>query len=402
MDGSRIEGYYHLAIEACAQASQLEEDRPSEALTEYRRSLALIETMRQLFRGTLQETDEVYLVYFSGLDDVEGICKVRIAQLEGELPTSRIPGQSPRATRRKSSESLNTIARGGLSRSGIAPPRKPPERSRGAMRERVERQKLNRSPSPEKKEKKHAPHSLRPSVTTGPALTRVSSLDSATASCLPSQAAVEASRAAAFAWQTKKLPKGELESKRVRNPSPTSSRSESIDMNNFNQIGMQADTMSLLDAPLIDFSALAMSTSGPTIHDPLQSWAPLSPALTPPPQPQPEASSSSRRKQRRPQSRNSGGLNAAVNHPVKPSNTPPSSKYPRSASAPDLSEPLSQLRGFPISLSISEDVSVEQELSREEMVLKELKGVDEDLARTILNDIVVRGDEVQWDDIGLS
>jgi hypothetical protein len=34
--------------------------------------------------------------------------------------------------------------------------------------------------------------------------------------------------------------------------------------------------------------------------------------------------------------------------------------------------------------------------------LKELKGVDEDLAKIIMNDIVVRGDEVQWDDIGMT
>jgi hypothetical protein len=54
----------------------------------------------------------------------------------------------------------------------------------------------------------------------------------------------------------------------------------------------------------------------------------------------------------------------------------------------------------PISVSISEDMSPEEELSREEKVLKELKGVDEALARTIINEIVVKGDEVRWDDIG--
>jgi fidgetin-like protein 1 len=54
----------------------------------------------------------------------------------------------------------------------------------------------------------------------------------------------------------------------------------------------------------------------------------------------------------------------------------------------------------PISVSISEDMSPEEELSREEKVLKELKGVDEALARTIMNEIVVKGDEVRWDDIG--
>jgi SpoVK/Ycf46/Vps4 family AAA+-type ATPase len=55
----------------------------------------------------------------------------------------------------------------------------------------------------------------------------------------------------------------------------------------------------------------------------------------------------------------------------------------------------------PISVSISDEISPEQELSREEKALKDLKGVDENLAKTILNDIVVRGDEVQWDDIGI-
>jgi hypothetical protein len=54
----------------------------------------------------------------------------------------------------------------------------------------------------------------------------------------------------------------------------------------------------------------------------------------------------------------------------------------------------------PISVSISEDISPEEELSREEKVLKELKGVDVALARTIINEIVVKGDEVRWDDIG--
>ena len=50
MDTS-IEGYYNSALEACAQASQFEkDDRPTDALTEYRRSIALIEAMRQLAR----------------------------------------------------------------------------------------------------------------------------------------------------------------------------------------------------------------------------------------------------------------------------------------------------------------------------------------------------------------
>ena len=56
----------------------------------------------------------------------------------------------------------------------------------------------------------------------------------------------------------------------------------------------------------------------------------------------------------------------------------------------------------PISTSIAGDISIEKEQYREEKVLRELKGVDEALAKTILNDIVVRGDEVQWDDIGIA
>src|SRR5271170_4210532 len=84
-----IEGYYHSALEACAQASQLEgEDRHTDALTEYRRSIALIETMRQLARNPFRDTDEAY---FAGVDDVEGICRIHIAKLEGELPSLGVP-----------------------------------------------------------------------------------------------------------------------------------------------------------------------------------------------------------------------------------------------------------------------------------------------------------------------
>src|ERR1700736_4263791 len=77
-----IEGYYHSALEACAQASELESSRRlTDALTEYRRSIALIEEMRLQDRPG-RPIDEAY---FSGVDDVEGVCKVHIAKLEGEL-----------------------------------------------------------------------------------------------------------------------------------------------------------------------------------------------------------------------------------------------------------------------------------------------------------------------------
>src|SRR5215475_1359879 len=99
-----IEGYYHLALEACTQASHLEnEGRPTEALTEYRRSIALLETMRQLFHDTLQNTGGKCTLE---VDDVEGVCKLRIARLEGELPTLGLPVHSPSRSR-ESSDSLN-------------------------------------------------------------------------------------------------------------------------------------------------------------------------------------------------------------------------------------------------------------------------------------------------------
>src|ERR1700724_1620778 len=107
-----IEGYYHSALEACAQASQLESERRStDALTEYRRSIALIEAMRQLAHSG-RDIDEAY---FAGVEDVEGICRVHIAKLEGELPALRVP-KPPRHMRRKSSESLNSMTRAGLTR----------------------------------------------------------------------------------------------------------------------------------------------------------------------------------------------------------------------------------------------------------------------------------------------
>src|SRR5271170_2387059 len=101
-----IEGYYHSALEACAQASQLEIEDPSVALTEYRRSIALIETMRSLVRDPTCAIDDAY---FAGVEDVEGICRVHIAKLEGDLPALRVPTKAPRHMRRKSTESLNSM-----------------------------------------------------------------------------------------------------------------------------------------------------------------------------------------------------------------------------------------------------------------------------------------------------
>ena len=117
------------------------------------------------------------------------------------------------------------------------------------------------------------PFTLRPSGP-GPVLTRVSSSDSTTVSNA-SQAAVEASRAATLAWQGKKPNGG-----KPRNPSPTSSRAGSIDMSNVKRPSIP-DTMSLLDAPLIDFSAPVLNASSAPLNqqDPFQAWAPLSPAL---------------------------------------------------------------------------------------------------------------------------
>jgi hypothetical protein len=385
MDTS-IEGYFHSALEACAQASQFEgKDRPTEALTEYRRSIALIETMRQLARDPLRDADDAY---FSGVNDVEGICRVHIAKLEGELPALESP--SP-GMRRMSSDSLTTMVRGGLTRAGSVPPRKERPTPRRPRTERSSKQ--SRSPSPEK-ERKPLPFTLRPSGP-GLGLARVSSSDTTTVS-IASQTAVEASRAATLAWQQKTQNGG-----RPRNPSPKSSHSGSIDISNVKRPSIP-DTVSLLDAPLIDVSAPVLSTNSAPLsqQEPFQAWVPLSSARTLPSQPHSESYSSPRRKPPHPSNRNTGRAKATLHRPVKPPK-PPSPDHPRSASAPDLSDLVEQFHEvLPISVSISEGISPEQELSREEKALKELKGVDEDLARTIMNDIVVRGDEVQWDDIG--
>ena len=395
-----IEGYYHSALEACAQASQLEsEDRSTDALTEYRRSIALIEAMRRIAH-TGHEIDEAY---FAGVEDVEGICRVHIAKLEGELPTLRIPRQRPSDMRRKSTESLNTMARSELTRHGSVPGRQEgfQDRTRRAVRERTERPKTSRSPSPEKKEKKSMPLSLRAG-----GLVRQSSADSAaTTSNNSSALAMEASRAATLAWQGKK-PNGSSQPR--RNPSPTSSRAASIELQR--KRPSVPDTTSLLDAPLIDLSAPVMNTSTQSVHETLynmQSYTPLSPALIPPPhspQPPTEHSASPRRKAAPvpPPHRQLGRTNATTHRPARPLK-PPSPTHPRSNSAPDLSEPEQSQEVPPITVSItSANVTAEQELSREEKALKDLKGVDEALAKTILNDIVVRGDEVRWDDIGIA
>jgi hypothetical protein len=394
-----IEGYYHSALEACAQASQLEsEDRPTDALTEYRRSIALIEAMRQIAH-TGHEIDGAY---FAGVEDVEGICRVHIAKLEGELPTLRVPLQRQQDMRRKSTESLNTMARAGLTRAGSVPGRQEgfQDRTRRAMRERTERSKTSRSPSPEKKEKKSMPLSLRAG-----GLVRQSSADStATTSNNASTLAMDASRAATLAWQGKK-PNGASHPR--RNPSPTSSRAASIELQR--KRPSVPDTASLLDAPLIDFSTPVMNTStqsGPETLYNMHSYTPLSPAPTPPPhspQPPTEHSSSPRRKPAPvpPPHRQLGRTNATTHRPARPLK-PPSPTHPRSNSAPDLSGPEQPQEVPPITVSISSaEVTAEQELSREEKALKGLKGVDEALAETILNDIVVRGDEVRWDDIGI-
>jgi hypothetical protein len=219
-----------------------------------------------------------------------------------------------------------------------------------------------------------------------------------------SQAAVEASRAATLAWQGKKPPPNS-ESKKLRNASPTSSRAGSLDVTI--KRPSISDSSFLLDAPLIDFSASVMGSSAPAVKE-FPTWWPLSPAPTPPPQPQPlqssyvEAQPVSRRNQPRPPSRSLGRSNAHT-RTSKPSKSEPLPPHPRSPSAPDLTNTVQEITdGPPISVSISEDISPEEELSREEKALKELKGVDENLAKAILNEIVVKGDEVQWDDIGRS
>lgn len=401
-----IEGYYHSALEACAQASQLESERRStDALTEYRRSIALIEAMRQLAHSG-RDIDEAY---FAGVEDVEGICRVHIAKLEGELPTLRVPLQ--RDMRRKSAESLKSMSRTTLTRTGSVPPRQEPlgpDRNRRAGKERLEKPKPSRSPSPEKKEKKSMPLSLR----SGFQLTRQTSSDSTTTMSAPnaSLAAMEASRAATLAWQGKK-PNGMNNEPRRRAPSPTQSRNGSLDLQR--KRPSVPDTASLIDAPLIDFSAPVLDTSPTSAQDTMSlfnSYTPISPSPTPPPHSPPpppqhlqaDSHTAPRRKPApAPPVRYLGRSNATISRPQKPLK-PPSLSHPRSASAPDLSEENQPQELPPISVSISKDISPEQELSREEKALKDLKGVDENLAKTILNDIVVRGDEVQWDDIGIS
>jgi hypothetical protein len=388
-----IEAYYHSALEACANASQLEADeRPTNALTEYKRAIYLIEGMRSLVRDP-RDTDEAY---FAGVDDVEGICRVHIAKLEGDLPSTVLARDSAgEHRRRKSNESVNTLGRGGLRSEGSILPQKEvttPERSRGP---RPERQKVSRSPSPEK-EKKLLPFSLR---TQGPALTRVASADNAN---IPSQqtslsrsqaAAVDASRAATLAWQGKK-PVNSEPKRSQRNISPSSSRAGSLDINSTKRASI-SDSASLLDTPLIDFSAPVI------IAPPSQDlWTPLSPAPTPPPQPQSSSCVESQppRRKQKPPSKSLGRSNAH-GRGAKPMRLAPPQQS-RSASAPDLSEQL-PAEVPPISVSISDEISPEEELSLEERALRELKGsVDENLTRTILNEIVVKGDEVQWDDIG--
>ena len=399
-----IEGYYHSSLEACAQASQLEiEKRPKDALTEYRRSIALIEAMRRISHAG-RDIDEAY---FSGAEDVEGICRVHIAKLEGELPL-QVPLH--RDMRRKSAESLNSMSSMGLTRSGSVPPRKEvgtPDRSRWAFRDRSERPKPSRTPSPEKKEKKPMPLSLRSS---GLVLNRQSSSDSTNASV----AAVEASRAAALAWQGKR-PNGSAETRKTRNPSPTSSRAGSLDYSsNIQRRSLASDAASLLDAPLIDFSAPIMTSKNLPVNEStpnLQIYTPISPAPTtqlpshPLPQPPQQSDMPSRPRRKPPPvppKQQLSRSNATLNRSSK-ALKPPSPPHPRSNSAPNLLDPVNAKQELPpISVSISEDISPEQELSREEKALKELKGVDEALAKTILNDIVVRGDEVQWEDIGIT
>jgi len=406
-DDNVAEAYYHAALEACANASQLEgEGLQTDALNEYRRAIALIDTMRHLALDPLRDTDEAY---FAGVDDVEGICRVHIAKLVGDLPHSLdLPvDRGPR--RRKSSDSVNTLGRSvGLGRKGSGPPREEvmtPERSRRTRA--VERTKPSRSPSPEKKEKKSMPFSLR---THGGQLTRVTSSDSAnvpgpTSSLAASQAAVEASRAATLAWQGKKPPHANGEWKKYRNTSPTSSRAGSRDINSAKRPSIVSDSASLLDAPLIDFSA---QTSASSVHE-FQTWMPLSPTPTPPPQPQPSQTSYvepqqhiPQRKLQHPPSKSLGRSNAHV-RTSRPSRHLPLPAHPYFSSAPDLTEAVQGITEIPpISVSISQDISLDEELSREEKALKELKGVDETLAKAILNEIVVKGDEVQWGDIGLS
>jgi hypothetical protein len=388
---THIEGYYHSALEACAQASQLEtENRRDDALTEYRRSIALIETMRQLSNNSGSETDQAY---FAGVCDVEGLCRVHIAKLEGELPT--LGYDRPQVeSRRVSSDNVNKFSSSGLTRVGSVPSRKEPgnfEKRKGP----TERPKTSRTPSPEKKEKKSMPFTLR-QLAGSPSVSKMNATD-ATASASTSLA-VEASRAATLAWQGKRPDPSPEIRRTLRNPSPSSIRpSSSSTQNSYPKRSSIPDSSSLLDAPLIDFSDFAADATSSTHEYLNQTYAPLSPVPTPPSHsPQPDTLPSTRWKSA--PKRQLGRSNIKTSRPLRAtkSEISPHSSW---EAQEETFEPHSQI---PISVSISSEISDEQELSREELVLKDLKGVDETLARIILNDIVVRGDEVQWDDIGLS
>lgn len=382
-----VEGYYHSALEACSQASQLEtQDRLDDALTEYRRSIALIETMRQLFGDNDHGLDQAY---FSGVDDVEGICRIHIAKLEGELPMFGTPTERGHLVRRNSSDSVNTTSSTGLTRTGSGPPSKGTGTGRSTGRS-----KTSRTPSPEKKEKKPMPLSLRPS---GPISSRNSSADNPGA-ISASQAAVKASRAATLAWQSKK-PDGAIEQKRVRIPSSTLSRAGSVDSRQSNvKRPSIPDTVSLLDTPLIDFSAPVLDTSTISVlQESNTAYSPVSP--TPPHSPTTHSSPHQLPRRKTPL-KELGRSKAVVSRPAKAPRQPASPSAPLpAASATELSESIDAREDPPISVSIPGSISLEQERSREEQAIKDLKGVDEALARTILNDIIVHGDEVQWDDI---
>ena len=235
------------------------------------------------------------------------------------------------------------------------------------------------------------------SLRSGPLASRASESGSIVSS---SQAAVEASRAAALAWQGKRR-ESQVELRKAKHPGVSSSRVESSNTQYSGSKRPSApDTKSLFDTPLIDFSDSSMDTA-PSMQDfNFQSYVPLSPAPTPPSRsPQPEAATQSRQKYvssfSNRQLERSGAI--AARHSKASAPTAPS----QSVSDVQL-DPVQQWDESPISAPMPDDVSPGQELSREELALKNLKGVDESLARAILNDIVVRGDEVQWDDIGIT
>ena len=247
-----------------------------------------------------------------------------------------------------------------------------------------------RSPSPEKKEKKSMPLSLR---VNGPNLTRQSSSES---NGMPvSIAAVEASRAATLAWHAKKQ-NGICDSKPIRKPSPASFRGNYVDSSR-----RQGTEGSFWDAPLIDFSTQIPDHSSsltplcdPNVHSPSISRSLPTPSLPQRPETQPSPT------RRVPPSRHLSRSNATLTKPQVQRQT----SHPRSSSVPDIFGVIDNNKDLPpivVSLSNEVDRVSEEDLSREEKALKGLKGVDEALAKTILNDIIVRGDQVQWDDIGI-